>query len=92
MSESEEDLSEFDVRHTMARIPVQMSAQLSRSDYANRLTAILGLFDIASQVESGGVGFGDVGVEAEDQALLFALLSLVERRFGDFESDASQLR
>lgn len=87
MSGQNETRDEFDVRRTMAHVPVQRSVKLSSPEYSERLSTVLNLFDIAAQEASGGVEFARGGVQQEDQPLLFALISLMERRFGDSDPE-----
>lgn len=72
-----------EVARKLSTIPVRVSRQMTPVEYQFRVSEILRLSDIdAVADETGGVYYGDEGVELEDQPLLAAIRVLIGRRFG----------
>lgn len=54
---------------------------MTATEYQFRVSEILRLFDIDAVGDETGVYYGGKGVELEDQPLLWAIRTLVARRF-----------
>ena len=70
-----------EVQRTLSTIPVRVSREMNNTEYQVRVAEILRLFDIDATGNETGVYYGDQGVGLEDQPLVWAIHTLVERRF-----------
>ncbi|WP_120521409.1 hypothetical protein [Arthrobacter celericrescens] len=71
-----------EVQRTLSAIQVRVSRQMTTIEHHVRVAEVLRLFDIDATGNETGVYYGDQGVELEDQPLVWAIHTLVERRFG----------
>ena len=71
-----------EVERTLSTIPVRVSREMTNTEYSVRVAEVLRLFDIDATGNETGVYYGDQGVGPEDQPLVWAIHTLVERRFG----------
>ena len=55
---------------------------MTNIEYQVRVAEVLRLFDIDASGDETGVHYGEQGVGPEDQPLVWAIHTLVERRFG----------